>query len=72
MYFPFLYVVQGKMRQFCTSLLVFLVLRQQDESQCAECKGTKRHSAKFRENVTVPKCHNVDVIKCRTVKVSML
>jgi hypothetical protein len=44
-----------------------MVLRRRDEY-----KRAKGHSAEFRQNVTVPKHHYVNVIKCRTVKVLIL
>jgi hypothetical protein len=59
------------------------VLRPRHETQRDECKHAERHSAEFRENVTVPKrhsteCNNVttrhspDFKNCRNDILSML
>jgi hypothetical protein len=50
---------------------VTLVLRQRYECQHAECKGAERQSAEYIENDKVPKCQIVDVLQCRTVKLSI-
>jgi hypothetical protein len=49
-----------------------MVLCQRYECQHAECKHAERHSAEFRENVTVPKRHYTDVKKCRNVTIPIL
>jgi hypothetical protein len=43
-----------------------------NSDKTSQCRiQTKRHSAEFRQNVTVPKRHFVDVLLCRTVDVLM-
>jgi hypothetical protein len=53
-----------------------MVLRQKDESRGAEYKGAEYIGAEFWWKVNVPTLNmqngkDVDVIKCRTVKLSM-